>query len=733
MSRRYGTRGVKVHIDPSLMKSTRTELNEARKKKQDKEAEQKRIQDEAAEADKAKARRGRRRIGAALDAQANTDQSFNSLRPDLVVAESIAQTEDKPTPAAVQPLQPSTTSNSLTSAPSHDEEGIPRDDIPDKGGLVAESSMDIEEEPYHDPLLLPMMPPETESEGSLYAGDIDMGGTSSELNDNDGEDDDEDGPSGLPLNPNYDSDASDMYEDDGVNEDSEDEMQEDDELDEQKKGKGKWGASSRKGNISIPNGMSDAQAEKFAMFLKWEASQAAKTTAAAKRKEASAKKKDAKTAARHDIDAHRSLPAKAPVKSVTVGSKRKDVSESGTNTKQPKQSRKNEIGGLPSDWRKTMYHQQSKAAVSTTLLGEAIEPPGEFDQLKSKESLAAAQASKSSNKEAVKPEGTEDVKAGSKRRPRQTITIVPADVKEIDGKEREKVMTVGRTSWKNAHLPFASTAKELPIWQKNVMGRIIDFAATGDNFFSCNSLPNLPKTVRAEWVKSFPHLPVHATHNGETIVRADHPAIFGMAQVNLQTYRSVVGAAGPTSVNNLWTRPEMQVYNTPALRKEWVHNELQGTRWFWGDPDARTGPFQGPLVLEVFSYHVGVVLHIPVEESYGDPIYALTLAAISVRMFTVISNMLLTLIKVKRGLMMWRTGVCERKRTAGRNSTDSFKDIPWGAEAVKHLLPQAKALADDDWADIFEMCEAILEAKKDANKPSASAADAENEEYGYNF
>ncbi len=65
-----------------------------------------------------------------------------------------------------------------------------------------------------------------------------------------------------------------------------------------------------------------------------------------------------------------------------------------------------------------MYHQQSKAAVSTTLLGEAIEPPGEFDQLKSKESLAAAQASKSSNKEAVKPEGTKDVKAGSKVRSR---------------------------------------------------------------------------------------------------------------------------------------------------------------------------------------------------------------------------------------------------------------------------------------------------------------------------
>ncbi len=291
MSQRYGTCGVKVHIDPSLMKSMRAELNKARKKKQDKEVEQKCIQDEAAEADKAKARWGRRRVGAALDAQANADQSFNSLRPDLVVAESIAQTKDKPTPAAVQPLQPSTTSNSLTSAPSHDEEGIPRDNVPDEGGLVAESSMDIKEEPYHDPLLLPMMPPETESEGSLYASNVDMGGTSSEPDNNNGKDDNEDGPSGLLLNPNYDLDASDTYEDDGVNEDSEDEMQEDDELDEQKKGKGKWGASSRKGNVSIPNGMSDAQVEKFAMFLKWEASQAAKTTATVKRKEASAKKK----------------------------------------------------------------------------------------------------------------------------------------------------------------------------------------------------------------------------------------------------------------------------------------------------------------------------------------------------------------------------------------------------------------------------------------------------------
>ncbi|KAF9022900.1 hypothetical protein BDZ89DRAFT_187198 [Hymenopellis radicata] len=416
------------------------------------------------------------------------------------------------------------------------------------------------------------------------------------------------------------------------------------------------------------------------------------------------------------------MPAKAPVKPITTGSKRKDLAaESGTDTKQTKRSKKNEIGGLSTDWRKTVYQQQSQAAVSTTSLGEAIEPPGEFDQLESKESLAAARASKSLKKEAVKPdakaEGTEDVKAGSKRRPRQTITIVPADVKEIDGKERDKPTTAGRTSWKNAHLPFTSTAKELPIWQKNVMGRIIDFAATGDNFFACNSHLDLPKTVRAEWIKAFSYLPVHTEHNGKTIVRADHPAIFGMAQVNLRTYRSVVGNAGATSVNNLWTRPDMEVYSTPALRKEWVQNELRGTRWFWEDPDARTGPFQGPLVLDVFSYHVGLVSHIPIEESYGDPICALTLAAIS----------------AKRGLMMWRTGTYDRERTAGRNSAESFKDVPWGAEAVKYLLPQAKALSDDDWADIFEQCEAILETKKDANKPSASTADAESDEYGYNF
>ncbi|KAF8995612.1 hypothetical protein BDZ89DRAFT_1052835 [Hymenopellis radicata] len=131
----------------------------------------------------------------------------------------------------------------------------------------------------------------------------------------------------------------------------------------------------------------------------------------------------------------------------------------------------------------------------------------------------------------------------------------------------------------------------------------------------------------------------------------------------------------PGTVNRCRIRRLMTVIR--LMDQETVNTE---TKWFWGNPDADTGP----LVLEVFSDHVEHAL------SCGDPICALTLGAILVRTATGVVRQLAN--ANQRGLIMRHTGTCECERTASRNSVDSFKVGSWGAEAVKHCLKQRHCL-----------------------------------------
>ncbi|KAF9017390.1 hypothetical protein BDZ89DRAFT_1140754 [Hymenopellis radicata] len=129
--------------------------------------------------------------------------------------------------------------------------------------------------------------------------------------------------------------------------------------------------------------MTPAEKEEYYKYLAWKEAQdamKAKGEAGKKRKEKSLAKKVAKSSTR----------------------------------RQKKRSKKNEQGGLSPDWKKTINRYQTEAAASTTSLGEVV---GEFDDVESPATLSAARAG--------------EIKGGSKRRQRNTIAIIPADVKEI--------------------------------------------------------------------------------------------------------------------------------------------------------------------------------------------------------------------------------------------------------------------------------------------------------------
>ncbi|KAF8887502.1 hypothetical protein CPB85DRAFT_1441709 [Mucidula mucida] len=535
MSKRYATRSTTVKIDDSLLKRTRKEIEEAKQQKAEASRQEKQCQNGKEAATKAAQSESRRRVARAQDKQAVANRINESVRPDLLeanVVPSIQLTATTPPTAPPQqlsaappdPVAAATTARSPESPEDNFFTGM--DDGKDfNGEIEQDADVDMEGGDSDFGLLL-HLPPETESEGSMY-GESAFRDDDSEPNDDPhvavGNDDDLSGP----LNPNYDSDDSDAYENDDEASDEEEDPLADDVVASKQERPKKRKRTTAAAPI-IPPGMTPSQKEDYFQYLAWKQAQdavKAKGNTSKKRKVTAAAKKVAKTSTRWEIESARDVPAKAPVQPKTVtGNKRKEA-EPQDNNQQKKRSKANEQGGISTDWKKTINRYQTEAAASTTSLGEVV---GEFDDVESPASLAAARALKvKENVEAASGE----IKGGSKRQHRNAIAIIPADIKEIDGKERETPATGKRTVWRNYHLPVDSS--ELSKWQKQVMTRILDYMGSLKNIFAANSDKELRSIVCKEWLRFFGHLEVHVLHNGQNIVRADHPAILGVAQSNI--------------------------------------------------------------------------------------------------------------------------------------------------------------------------------------------------------
>ncbi len=57
-----------------------------------------------------------------------------------------------------------------------------------------------------------------------------------------------------------------------------------------------------------------------------------------------------------------------------------------------------------------------------------------------------------------------------------------------------------------------------------------------------------------------------------------------------------------------------------------------------------------------------------------------------------------------------------------KNSSDSFKDDPWGREAKTVYFPRTKELNQEKWDEIFYRCEQILKKRGIATQEQVSEA-----------
>ncbi|KAF8899564.1 hypothetical protein CPB85DRAFT_1327570 [Mucidula mucida] len=240
------------------------------------------------------------------------------------------------------------------------------------------------------------------------------------------------------------------------------------------------------------------------------------------------------------------------------------------------------------------------------------------------------------------------------------------------------------------------------------MHRLLEWVSTLADMFQSNSHPEFDDTVKAEFNDAFPHLTAAKVklENGTSVERASHPAVGVVARVFVRTHRSNLGKAGSTTVTENWKSEDMEEYDTPELRAEWVEDQLRDNRFLYEFPDDPTskGIFRGPLVITTFAYFVELYVRCGWSAKYGPPAGMLCLAVMA----------------VKRGLTQWASGTF--------NKGGAFERVPWGTEAMRDFFPAASKLSEAKWDDIFGKAEALIEATRGEIHVPGNNRDEEDED-----
>ncbi|KAK0433385.1 uncharacterized protein EV420DRAFT_1691769 [Desarmillaria tabescens] len=432
------------------------------------------------------------------------------------------------------------------------------------------------------------------------------------------------------------------------------------------------------------NKLTEAEREEWEAFRQWKHAQAKeqrKVIAKHERDLKAEKAKRAKQSIRASINASRQIvpaPVGKTAKSQKKSANKRKESETIEERQDPQKRSKasTEIGGLSKSWRSTStrYHEEITEDNDT-----AFNYGGALEKEEGKEALAAARQAKGEKKSDIKRE--------------REVILQAADVKAIDTKEHEKKPVKPRTNWTNKDLPLASS--DLHAWQHRFIPRIIDWGATLGDPFGSNNHPDFKPTVAKEWCLHFGKLPQTVELDGKTIKREEHPAIYHVAMSGMRTYRSEVGKYAITSIDNIWTQDDMKDYSTVELRRDWVADQLAGMRFLYEFPDAEQANGR----------------------NYGDPAGALALVCAAVRR-------VLTIWQGGFNSLSASTSTTTSKRST-KNSSDSFKDDPWGREAKTVYFPRTKELNQEKWDDIFYRCEQILKKRGIATKEQVSEAPVE--------
>ncbi|KAF9029373.1 hypothetical protein BDZ89DRAFT_1133105 [Hymenopellis radicata] len=705
------TRHKKFVLPPGLEKRTRAEITATNQKKQAaKEAEHQ--QRDAEEAERlAEQQAAKKRVAKFEDAHAATKKANQTLRPDQL-------------PVPLVPI-PQTAANTVT-----------------VGSTLPSASLDAEEEMVPDKPdindidegMLPgddlEGPPTSESEAGFGFGLGDRDNSSTDdfgqqyaSRSDRGEDavvasggGEQEWSDYMPENEgsvrfsdvDMASSGEEYVEEEGDGSEDEDEDEEDDgEYDEpDSKGKRKPRPSgtqptskkSRQKSNTSTAGLDpdDPVVQQFMAFLKMTQGKKKKAEVNKKKKaERQIKKSSIRTSTQQMRNVAPSKPTVAP------------VPKSQSSAKTESKAKKTAVdGGIKKNWRANLYAIPGPPASSTVSLAKSAhtsgdeQEPGAFDQDESQTTQAAARLAQAGG-----------VSRRSKIKEEDDVKLVPADVAEIDGKERGSG-PAARATYAKRDLPVTSPT-QLVNWDKDVVPFLLVWAGTHSDPFNANADSQLRVKLSQRWIFVFPKLPSIVEFKGQSMKREEHPAIYSVAFQALRTWRSKIGKNAVLYLSQLWEHENMiRDWNTIERKREFVALYLEKNAFAYEDGfgDKRTGSFRGALLLESFCHHVRYLVQLLGKnlaekmdyfERNGFPVGAMAVCFVA----------------VKRSLKLWENGYLidgdANAKKAGkkpRTTAAGFNNDPWGKEARIKVIPLVKNLKPVQWADIFRKCEALIAA-----------------------
>ncbi|KAJ3849388.1 hypothetical protein EV368DRAFT_85591 [Lentinula lateritia] len=161
-----------------------------------------------------------------------------------------------------------------------------------------------------------------------------------------------------------------------------------------------------------------------------------------------------------------------------------------------------------------------------------------------------------------------------------------------------------RVTAKVSDIPYVNVS-DRSVMNISILPAVVQWVGSREKQFAINGDPLLRSMIRKLWLGHFPSLPPTCQGpKGDTILRCDHPAIYGFLQTKLRTYRSNFGKMGAITV----TQYLKQLCDNAEEETECAKDLLANNAFIYevlGDSlETCSGAFRSELVLRTFAFHL---------------------------------------------------------------------------------------------------------------------------------
>ncbi|EAU93524.1 hypothetical protein CC1G_02754 [Coprinopsis cinerea okayama7 len=388
------------------------------------------------------------------------------------------------------------------------------------------------------------------------------------------------------------------------------------------------------------------------------------------------REKKMKGALRAEVDGQRKLkshahynpkPAlKVPIDKGSDGGEQEEMSTSRHgHGKYP--AKKPTKEGLKKGWEKSAKLIPASTAINNPPKNKPLPKPSDKEDCSSDEGTAGIR-----DEIPLSTPAARNPKAVSLKQKKGTlemgISITPVDTSSKDNtiqgsRKGPDVDKKAKKGYSSEDLPFEGEDQlgGLKLWTDKVVPSVLSWGGSEEDIFGVASLPGFQEVVQEAWDEQFPK-------------SSTNKAVFSVATTAVRTWRSTFGRRALTKLGDyLREEPTLQ---TKEARVKWIRDQLTNNVYVFKDPDAQSGSYRSPLLLQIYAYHEHILDK--TDDFYGHPVGAMAFAATA----------------LERALTLWKDGVPPAK-----SDVRNFVRGLWGPR-VEHHVKSTKQLTKKKWGKI---------------------------------